>query len=49
MHPVADFHHVAFTRVRLNIYGKEAELEPGNIMGWAVSNITFIGGLEGIL
>ena len=48
-HPAADFHDIAAVSGRLNVYGREAELEPGNIMGQEVNNIILRGGLESIL
>ena len=44
LHPKEYFHDVEVIRGRLNAYGREAELEPGDIMGRALR-----GGLEIIL
>ena len=46
---MAYFHDIAVIGGRFNAYGREEELGPGNIMGWAVSNTTLIGGLESVM
>ena len=40
MNYAADFHDKAAIRGRFNAYGREEDLEPGNIMRWEVNNLT---------
>ena len=42
-------HYVVAIRFRLYVDGREAYLEPGNLLGWSVNNTTIGGGLESIL
>ena len=39
LHPMTDFHDVAAVRGRFNAYGREEEIEPGDLIGWAVNNL----------
>ena len=43
------FLDIASTMGRFNTYGREAEPEPGDIMGWEVNDITLKGGPDIIL
>ena len=43
------FHDLVAIGVRFCADGREAELEPGYVMGWTVNNLTLIGGLENIM
>ena len=44
--PEADFHDILDIGGRFTVYGREAGIEVGDIMGSEVNNLTIRGGLE---
>ena len=49
LHPTAYLHDIASTGVRFYAYGREAELDPGEVMGYTVNNLPLRGSLEVII